>query len=306
MSAPGAGAREGSMGSAGSTGSLAGASGSTGPMGSTGASGSLAGASAQACACAQREEPASFVPDTCAIVVAGGSGERFGDPRGKQFVPLCGLPLLCWPLMAIDRAPSVRSIIVVCPGGRIEETRDRVVRRVQLRCEVTLVEAGATRQESVANGLAAMPRDVPIVAIHDGARPLIETEAVERAIGTVRENEDVAGAICAQRCTDTLKLVEDGAISATPDRTQYWSAQTPQVFARRTIMAAHGAARWEGYQGTDDASLVERRGGRVVVVESSRGNIKVTMPEDLAIAEAIMEQRLVEAGHACAKEGADS
>ena len=109
----------------------------------------------------------------------------------------------------------------------------------------------------------------------------------------MREDPGLAGAICAARSVDTLKLVEDGVIIATPDRSFYWAAQTPQVFRTRALTSAYKSAAWEGYQGTDDASLVERHGGKVRCFDSPRDNIKVTVPEDLAIACAALEQRLL-------------
>jgi 2-C-methyl-D-erythritol 4-phosphate cytidylyltransferase len=250
-----------------------------------------------ACTCtspqAQRLGAAPAGTDTCAVIVAGGSGERFGDPRGKQFVQLCELPIMAWSILAFDRAPSVGHIVVVCPHGRLDEVRQDVLAGLSLRCDVTLALAGATRQDSVFSGLVAMPPDYPLVAIHDGARPLVEVEAIERVIAAVRDDEELAGAILASRETDTLKLCDDeGTILATPDRSHYWCAQTPQVFRTRTITGAHKAAVWDDFVGTDDASLVEHRGGRVRVVESSRDNIKITLPEDLALAEATLARRL--------------
>lgn len=247
-----------------------------------------------ACAEAQRVGRQAPEPDTCAIIVAGGSGERFGDPRGKQLVELCGLPIMAWSILALDRAPSVGHLVVVCPSARLDEVRSDVLAGLVLRCEVSLALAGATRQDSVFSGLVAMPPDYQLVAIHDGARPLVEVDAIERCIAAVRDDAQLAGAILASRAIDTLKLVDaTGRIMATPDRSNYWCAQTPQVFRTQAIMAAHKAAVWDDFEGTDDASLVEHRGGRVRVVESSRDNIKITVPEDLALAEATLARRLV-------------
>ena len=142
------------------------------------------------------------------------------------------------------------------------------------------------------SGLEAMPEGFHLVAIHDGARPLIAVEDIERCLDVVRADAALDGAICAFRCIDTLKLVEDGDIVATPDRSFYWCAQTPQCFRASAILAAHRAAQRDAYVGTDDASLIERLGGRVRCVESPRDNIKVTLPEDLAVAEASMRRRL--------------
>ncbi|MBO7674217.1 MAG: 2-C-methyl-D-erythritol 4-phosphate cytidylyltransferase [Atopobiaceae bacterium] len=253
----------------------------------------MGGAMPCACAKPQRVDAQEGGADTCALIVAGGSGERFGDPRGKQFVDLLGLPLLAWSLLAFDSAPSVAHMVVVCPRGREEEVRSQVLARLELQHPVTLAAAGVTRQDSVLSGLMATPEELALVAIHDGARPLIEVETIERCLATVRENHQVDGAICASRETDTLKVVdESGHIVATPDRSQYWCAQTPQVFGRKTILDAHEASLLRGFAGTDDASLVEHMGGTVCVVEAPRDNIKVTVPEDLAIAEATLKMRM--------------
>lgn len=247
----------------------------------------------EACACAARVGEAATVPDACAVIVAGGSGERFGDPRGKQFVDLCGLPLLCWSVMAFDRAPSVRETVIVCAPERAAEVERAVLGRLTLAKPVTLAPSGPTRQASVRSGLDVVPRDLDLVAVHDAARPLVETAQIEEVVGAVRADAALAGAILAARSIDTLKLVEGTTIVATPDRAFYWAAQTPQVFRRRVLLAAHKAAAREEYQGTDDAALVERMGGKVRVVESTRDNLKVTVPEDLVVAEATLERRLL-------------
>lgn len=246
-------------------------------------------------ALAERVDELEGGPDTVAIIVAGGSGERFGDPRGKQFVDLCGLPLMSWSILAFDHAPSIGHIVIVCAPDRVAEVKNDVLAQLALRKPVTLAPSGDTRQRSVANGLAAMPRNFDLVAVHDAARPLIETEDIEHVIAVLRSDPKLAGAICAARCVSTLKLAENGLIIGTPDRAFYWEALTPQVFRARALVSAHKSAEWEGFQGTDDASLVERHGGRVLCVESSRDNIKVTVREDLAIARAVLENRLVDA-----------
>jgi len=251
------------------------------------------------CTCEERSALGSreHAADCCALLVAGGSGERFGDPRGKQFVDLCGLPLLLWPLVAFDRAPSIACSVVVCASERIQELGQEVLSRVVLRKPVIVASAGATRQESVYSGLQSVPVELEFVAVHDAVRPLVETSSIEACIACVRENRELAGAILAARCINTLKMVEDTTIIATPDRNIYWEAQTPQVFRTKELKAAHRSALFDGFSGTDDASLVERRGGKVRVVESLSNNLKVTLPEDLAIAEALLGQRLVSAGY---------
>ncbi len=252
----------------------------------------------EACACVepQRIEASHDGADTCAIIVAGGNGSRFGDPRGKQYVELCGLPLACWSLVSFDRAPSVGHIVVVCAPGREEEMHASVLGRIALSTPVTLAHSGEERQDSVRLGLSAVPDGYELVAVHDAVRPMVSVDDIERCIACVRADHSLAGAICAARSTDTLKLVEGNTVIATPDRSFYWCAQTPQVFWTRQLSAAHRAAVWDGYHGTDDASLVERRGGKIACVETSRANIKVTLPEDYAIAEVLMQHRLMSEG----------
>lgn len=235
-------------------------------------------------------------PDTCAVMVAGGVGQRFHDPRGKQYIDLCGMPLACWSLLALDRCPSVGHVVVVCAEDRMNEMREDVVGRLSLTCPVTITLSGPERQDSVRNGLLAVPAEFDLVAIHDAARPLVRVEWIERCIARVREDAQVTGALCAAPVTDTLKLAEDGQVIATPDRSYYWAAQTPQVFRRKAIVAAHKAAVWDEYRGTDDASLIERRGGRVVCVDTPGENLKVTRPEDYLVAQALLEGRLMAEG----------
>lgn len=247
-------------------------------------------------------------PDACAVVVAGGRGERFGDARGKQFVPLCGRPMAAWSLIALDAAPSVGAVVVVCAADRVAEMREAVVGPLGLSVPVSFAPAGGVRQESCLSGLrAAASTGLPLVAIHDAARPLVTPEGVERVLARVRDDASLDGAICAHPAVDTLKLVAapgDGApgaagegaagsplIASTPDRSRYWYAETPQAFWLDRILDAHERAAAEGHVGTDDASLVERLGGRVALVDPGCDNLKVTLPEDLAVAEAVMARR---------------
>lgn len=249
-----------------------------------------------ACPAPERLEEGAGAGRVCAVVVAGGSGQRFGDPRGKQFVPLHGMPLICWSVLAMDRAPSVGKVVVVAPAGRAQEMRALIQENLTLRCPLALAEAGPTRQGSVANGLAQVGEGFDLVAVHDGARPLARPRTLEAVADRVRGEARLAGAIAACPSTDTLKLVEGATIVSTADRSFYWCAQTPQVFRTQALLEAYRAAAREGYQGTDDASLVEHCGGRVACVETPRDNIKVTLPEDLTIAEALLARRLAEEG----------
>lgn len=243
-----------------------------------------------ACTAPERLDEGARAADTVAIIVAGGVGLRFGDPHGKQFVELAGRPIIAWSLIAFDAAPSVASIVIVCAPDRADEMRD-IISDLALSKPVIFADAGEVRQESVASGLAAMPRGYAYVAIHDAARPLIETSTIERAIAVLRSDPALAGTLVSARVTDTLKLVEDGIVVSTPDRSFYWAAQTPQTFRTRVLEDAYANAAFEDFIGTDDASLVERAGGIVRCVEPASPNIKVTFPEDLAVAETLLSVR---------------
>ncbi len=232
--------------------------------------------------------------DTVAVIVAGGIGERFGYPDGKQFISVCGLPLMSWSILAFDHAPSVAHIVIACSDEKRAAVQEGVVAKLVLHKPVHFATSGATRQESVYNALQVVPAGYDFVSVHDAVRPLIEVETIEQVIGTVRKSPKIAGAILAHRATDTLKRVDGATIVDTPDRSTFWAAQTPQVFKTRTLLEAHEVARQEGYQGTDDSSLVERLGLTVLCVESQRENVKVTYPSDLAIVEATLSRRLVE------------
>lgn len=236
--------------------------------------------------------PAGAPTGACAVVVAGGSGTRFGDPRGKQFVELCGRPLMCWSLAALAAAPSVTSLVVVCAPECAALVRDEVLPRAGVDVPVTVVDGGATRQESVRNGLVGVPAGCDVVAVHDAARPLVLASDVERVVARVRADDAPDGALLAAPVVDTLKVVDGETVASTPDRSRYWAAQTPQAFRTDVLLDAHRRALLDGWQGTDDASLVERLGGRVVVVEASGHNAKVTVPEDLVIAEGTLARRL--------------
>lgn len=229
--------------------------------------------------------------DVCAVIVAGGSGQRFGNPGGKQLIDAAGRPLMTWSLLAFGAAPSVGHIVVVCPAERTEEVRRRAVDPFDLTVPVSFAPAGDTRQDSTRSGLAEVPETCDFVAIHDGARPLITPEVIEGAVCVLREDAELDGVVCGQPAVDTLKLVEDGMILDTPDRSRFWTVQTPQIFRVEALRHAEDAVRVEGFVGTDDASIVERAGGRVRCVEAPRDNLKVTLPEDLPLVEFLLRSR---------------
>jgi len=223
-------------------------------------------------------------------VVAGGSGERFGREEGKQLAEVAGRPVVSWCLGALESC-GLNSIVLVCDLERLDEFRDRAVDPLHLTTPIVFAASGRTRQESVASGLAAVPSDTEIVLVHDGARPLLRPETATGALEMLEAHPRIDGVVVGHPSVDTLKNVEGGHIVDTPDRSRIWAVQTPQVFRAGALRSAHESAQRDGYLGTDDAALVERNGGAVMVFEGPRDNIKITVPEDQAFAEVVLGRR---------------
>lgn len=227
-----------------------------------------------------------------AVVLAGGSGERFGSVGGKQLIDIAGKPLLAWSIETLDAVADIGLIVVVCPKDRREEYKSVAIDPFNFVTPIVLADAGDSRQESAFSGLECVPDTYEFTLVHDGARPLITPRLVAHVINTVKGNMDADGVIVATPAVDTLKMVEDGVIVGTPDRRAFWNAQTPQIFRTGMYRRAHASALYDGFSGTDDSSLIERLGGRVMIVEGKRDNIKLTVPEDyLLLAAAIAAVR---------------
>ena len=222
-------------------------------------------------------------PKTAAIILAGGQGERFGHEGGKQLVEIAGKPILTWSAEAFDAVGDIGLIVIVCPQDRQEEYLKRAIDPFPFVTPVVTAPAGDIRQESAYFGLEAVSDEYEYVVIHDGARPLVTPELILHTINTVKGNIDIDGAVVAHPAIDTLKVVEDGIIAGTPDRTVFWNAQTPQAFRTSIYRRAQLSALSDGFVGTDDSSLIERLGGRVKVIEGKRDNIKLTVPEDYSM-----------------------
>ena len=236
-------------------------------------------------------------PKTAAIILAGGTGERFGKEGGKQLVEIGGKPILTWSVEAFDAVGDIGLIVVVCPVERQGEYLSKAVDPFSFATPIVVAAAGSTRQESAFSGLELVPEEFEYVVMHDGARPLISADLIAHTIATLKGNIDADGAVVAHPAIDTLKVVENGVIVGTPDRSVFWNAQTPQVFRAGIYRRAHASALSDGFVGTDDSSLIERLGGRVLVVEGKRDNIKLTVPEDyLMLVAAVRERYLKQKG----------
>jgi 2-C-methyl-D-erythritol 4-phosphate cytidylyltransferase len=220
------------------------------------------------------------------IVVAAGKGERMGRELPKPFLPVCGIPLLIHTLRAITQSTLISKITLIVAPEREALCRDMLRLYGQFRVPLTVVHGGAERQDSVRLGLTALDPTSEIVAIHDAARPFLDREILDRSIETA---VIYGGALVAVPTRDTIKRVgEEGTVVETLPRQQLWLAQTPQTFRVPLIREAHARALAEGVVVTDDAALLERLGKVVKIVPGSYRNFKITTPEDLQVAEALL------------------
>jgi 2-C-methyl-D-erythritol 4-phosphate cytidylyltransferase/2-C-methyl-D-erythritol 2,4-cyclodiphosphate synthase len=223
-------------------------------------------------------------PRAAAVVPAAGRGERFGGVVPKALVPLRGRPLLEYALEALGAASCVETIVVAAPPDALELV-EASARRAAGSKVGAVVPGGRDRQASVARGLEAVPAGCDIVLVHDAARPLVPVPLIDAVAAAAAES---AAATAALPVDETVKRAEDGWVRATVERAGLWRAQTPQGFRRTLLETAHREAERAGFRGTDDAALVERLGQPVRLVPGAQANLKVTMPGDLQLAEALL------------------
>jgi 2-C-methyl-D-erythritol 4-phosphate cytidylyltransferase len=216
---------------------------------------------------------------TWALIAAAGSGERLGIDRPKAFAGLGGRPLLAECLDRLDRCELVDAIVVAAPPGW-EEPAILLAEELAASKVVACVTGGATRAESVAAALAEVPDGALVVLVHDAARPLVDDAVVERVLAPLGEGFD--GAVPVVPVADTLKRVRGRVVEETVDRADLVAAQTPQAFVAETLRRAFAGSPGEA---TDCASLVERAGGRVSVVDGEQRLLKITTQADLALVE---------------------
>lgn len=210
-----------------------------------------------------------------------------GSNRNKLLLPLLGQPVLSWTLLAAQRASTIEWIGII---GQPYDWPDfqQIVAALGLEDTVHLIPGGDTRQASVYCGLQALPAKAQQVLIHDGARCLVTPELFDRCAAAL---EDCPGLIAAVPVKDTIKVVEAGVVTQTPDRSGLWAAQTPQGFQVELLRQCHEKGLQNGWEVTDDAALFEQCGLPVTLVPGEETNLKVTTPVDLAIAEFILKQR---------------
>lgn len=220
-----------------------------------------------------------------AVVVAAGRGVRMGAAVNKVLLPLCGELVIRHAVRAFCEADEIDGVVVVASADETEQMRAALC---GLEKVCAIVPGGSTRQESVKNGLDALPKEARIALVHDGARPLISRELIARCI---RQTEDCGSAVVCTPVTDTVKVEKDGCVVCTLDRSQLRAVQTPQCFFAGELKAAYEAAARDGVSVTDDASVMEHAGHSVHLLESSEVNFKLTTPEDLRRAEDIIGER---------------
>jgi 2-C-methyl-D-erythritol 4-phosphate cytidylyltransferase len=218
------------------------------------------------------------------IIPAAGAGMRMNAGMNKQFIELCSIPVIIHTLKVFENDMLCDGIILVINASE-EEIVSKYIKTYQISKVVALVSGGAERQQSVYNGLVNV-KNAKIVLVHDGARPFIKMTLIHEL---VRKAEKMGAAIVAVPVKDTIKRVQDFQVSETIERSSLWAVQTPQAFRVPLILAAHEHAKRDGFLGTDDASLVEREGKSVFIVKGDYQNIKLTTPDDLIFADAIMK-----------------
>ena len=214
------------------------------------------------------------------MIAAAGSGQRLGAGGPKAFVELAGRPMLEWSLDAFRAASTIAEIVVAAPPGQHDSVTSQ---------GVVAVAGGEHRSESVANALALC--DEELIVVHDAARPLVTPGLIDALVEELAANEDAAAVIAATPVTDTIKQIGDeGQVERTLDRSGLWAVQTPQVFRADALREALSDPD-SLPEASDDAMLVERRGGRVMTHSTSPDNVKVTTPFDLRVAELLLRER---------------
>ena len=220
-----------------------------------------------------------------AIFPAAGASRRMGAGTNKIFLELLGESILIRTLKTFSQSARIDFLIVVTGAGEIDAVKKLLDATPNLKPYAVTI-GGSERQFSISNGLKLVPPETEIILVHDAARPLINLETIEKVIDAA---EKFGGAIAAVPEKNTIKIIDaEGFVKSTPPRADLVAVQTPQGFKKEILFKAYEQAAKDNFLGTDDASLVERIGGKVKIVQSSYQNIKVTTPEDIQIAESFL------------------
>ncbi|NLM13672.1 MAG: 2-C-methyl-D-erythritol 4-phosphate cytidylyltransferase [Epulopiscium sp.] len=226
---------------------------------------------------------------TSVIIPAAGRGKRMGSQISKQYLDIGGKPILVHTIEKFDQSPLIHEIIVVTSKEEMEYFKNEIQLKYIFNKALKIVPGGKERQESVYNGLKKISSETEIVLIHDGARPFVSLEEIGKSVEGARR---YGACVIGVKVKDTIKICnEEGYIVSTPKREELWAVQTPQSFQTSIILEAHKKAEEDNFLGTDDATLVERLGYSIKILEGNYQNIKITTPEDLTIGEAILRKR---------------
>lgn len=224
---------------------------------------------------------------TLALITAAGKGQRMHSEVPKQYLLLGGKPILAQTLSVFVKCPDIDGIYVIVPQDQMEKVQREIIEKYRIQKVLKVVRGGKTRQQSVYNGLKAIRSDCDIVVVHDGVRPLVTEGLITESIQAARKN---GAAVVAVPARDTVKRSLTGKKLKTLDRNEIWMAQTPQSFQFSLLLKAYQKAEEDGIQATDDAFLVERLGHPITLIQGDYTNIKITTPEDLALAEALFDR----------------
>ena len=222
--------------------------------------------------------------DTSVIIVCAGSSTRM-QGRNKILLPLGDSSVIGNTMKAFQNCESVREIIIVAREGDIPEIKAEA-QRAGITKLSECVTGGATRQESVISGMRCISKETEYIAVHDGARPLVKPEHIEK---TIRDARVFGGAALGVTVKDTIKVVDDGLVTDTPPRSSLYITQTPQVFRKKLYFEGVDFAMEHGLDFTDDCQLAEAVGGKIYMTAGDYTNIKITTPEDIMLAETLLK-----------------
>ncbi|MEE9443487.1 MAG: 2-C-methyl-D-erythritol 4-phosphate cytidylyltransferase [candidate division Zixibacteria bacterium] len=223
---------------------------------------------------------------TYALIVAGGSGRRFGGEIPKQYQLVAGKPVMSWTISRFEGASTIDKIVIVVAEEYLLYVNNQIVNPYDFKKVFKIVPGGETRMESVMKGLESLPISAGFVAVHDAVRPLVKSSDIDLAVLEARNNR---AAILGRSISETIKRAKDGMIMATVDRDNLYLAETPQVFQYDLLKEAYLKGKEKGIEPTDDASLVESLGFMVKLIPSSAPNPKLTTQDDLEYITMILE-----------------
>lgn len=220
-----------------------------------------------------------------AVIAAGGSGTRFGGEIPKQYVEVCGMPVIAHTISKFENCPLISEIVIVTHRDYVVYCRD-LASELGFGKVTSIVEGGISRQQSVFKGLKQVNKSATHVLIHDAARPAVDEDTLKKCCDEVLKYDACAVGI---KVADTLKISEDGEfITSTADRSKMWQIQTPQAFEKNLILKCHKNAAFEGFDATDDCMLAEKYGIKIKLIEGNSDNIKITNCRDLAVMEGLL------------------